>query len=86
MSMTRITSCINVYSVTNQWIDFIIVPVDYSDFGEAEDIINQAYDDWWDSEEADSDIPIAEYIGMKLTENDIEFEIYFKEKDEEEDE
>lgn len=46
------------------------------------DIINQACNDWFDSEEADSDIPIVEYICAKLTENNIEFEIYFKEEKE----
>lgn len=84
MSMTQATSCINVYSETNPWIDFVIIPMSYSHFGEAEDIINQAYNDWFDNEESNSDIPIAEYIGMKLKENDIEFEIYFKEKEEDE--
>ena len=84
MSMTQATSCINVYSEINPWIDFVIIPMSYSHFSEVEDIINQAYNDWFDGEEADSDIPIVEYIGMKLKENDIEFEIYFKEKEEDE--
>lgn len=84
MSMTQATSCINVYSETNPWIDFVIIPMSYSHFDEAEAIVNQAYNDWFDGEESDSDIPIAEYIGMKLKENDIEFEIYFKEEEEDE--
>lgn len=82
--MIQATSCINVYSETNPWIDFVIIPMSYSNFNEVEDIINQAYNDWFDSEDVDSDIPIAEYICAKLTENNIEFEIYFKEEKEDE--
>lgn len=80
--MIQTKTCINVYSDMNTWIDFCIVIGVYEDFTKAEEIVQKAYDDWWDSEEADSDIPIAEYIGMKLTENDIEFEIYFKNEEE----
>ena len=75
-------NCILVYSDMNTWIDFCILVLD-KDFNKAMEVTAKAYDDWWDSEEADSDIPIAEYIGMKLTENDIEFEIYFKNEEEE---
>ena len=75
--MIQKRNCILVYSGMNTWIDFCILVSD-KDFNKAMEVTAKAYDDWWDSEEADSDIPIAEYIGMKLTENDIEFEIYFK--------
>ena len=75
--MIQKRNCILVYSDMNTWIDFCILVSD-KDFNKAMEVTAKAYDDWWDSEEADSDIPIAEYIGMKLTENDIEFEIYFK--------
>ena len=80
--MIQTKTCINVYSDMNTWIDFCIAIGAYEDFTKAEEIVQKAYDDWWDSEEADSDIPIAEYIGMKLTENDIGFEIYFKNEEE----
>ena len=72
--MIQTKTCINVYSDMNTWIDFCILVSD-TDFNKAMEITAKAYDDWWDSEEADSDIPIAEYIGMKLTENNIEFDI-----------
>ena len=74
--MIQKRSCILVYSDMNTWIDFCILVSD-KDFNKAMEVTAKAYDDWWDSEEADSDIPISEYIGMKLTENNIEFEIYF---------
>lgn len=75
--------CINVYSDMNPWIDFVFIPYT-NDFAKAEDIIAKAYNDWWDSEEADYDIPIAEYIGMKLGENGIQYDVYFKSKSEDE--
>ena len=82
--MIQKRNCILVYSDMNTWIDFCILVSD-KDFNKAMEVTAKAYDDWWDSEEADSDIPISEYIGMKLTENNIEFEIYFKNEDESED-
>ena len=82
--MIQTKTCINVYSDMNTWIDFCIVIGAYEDFIKAEEIVQKAYDDWWDSEDADFDIPIAEYIGMKLTENNIEFDMYFNNDEEEE--
>ena len=79
--MIQKRNCILVYSDMNTGVSFCIVVSD-KDFNKAMEVTAKAYDDWWDSEEADSDIPIAEYIGMKLTENDIEFEIYFKNEEE----
>lgn len=81
--MVKALSCIHVYSITNDWIDFVIIP--YNDnFAKAKDVIDDAYNDWWDSEEANGDIPISEYIEMKLRENDIEYDIYYSNKEEEE--
>lgn len=73
---------INVWSDMNPWIDFIIVP--HHDFEKAEGIIEKAYNDWWDSKEADYDIPIAEYIGVKLLCNGIQYDIYFNNESEDE--
>lgn len=81
--MIQKRNCILVYSDMNTWIDFCILVSD-KDFNKAMEVTAKAYDDWWDSEEADSDIPIAEYIGMKLTENNIKFDMYFN-NDEEDD-
>lgn len=80
--MTKQCNCINVYSDMSNF-DFVIIPYT-DDLKKAEDIIAEAYDDWWDSEEADYDIPIAEYIGMKLTENGIRYDIYFQSENEDE--
>lgn len=80
--MTKQCNCINVYSDMSNF-DFVIIP--YTDgLKKAEDIIAEAYDDWWDSEEGNYDIPIAEYIGMKLTENGIRYDIYFQSENEDE--
>ena len=81
--MIQKRNCILVCSDMNTWIDFCILVSD-KDFNKAMEVTAKAYDDWWDSEEADYDIPIAEYIGMELTENNIEFDMYFNNDEEEE--
>ena len=75
--------CINVYSKTNLWIDFCILVNDKSDFEMAKNIVSKAYDDWWKLSEAE-DEPLADYVSRCLTENGIDFEIYFKNGEEEE--
>ena len=80
--MIKATSCINVYSDMNTWIDFCVVIGEYEDFGKAEDIVRKAYDDWWDLPDAQFE-PIADYIAARLTDEDIEFEMYFKNEEEE---
>ena len=72
--MIKPGGCINVYSEMNPWIDFCIII--YGDLSAAEKIAQQAYDDWW---ELEYDVPIADYVGEKLKENNIEFDMYFKE-------
>ena len=79
--MIQKRNCILVYSDMNTWIDFCILVSDV-DFNKAMEITTKAYDDWWDSEEADCDIPIAEYIGTKLAEVNIEFDMYFNNEEE----
>ena len=80
--MLETKTCINVYSDMNPWIDFCIVIGAYEDFTKAEEIVQTAYDEWFENE---SDEPIAEFISQCLKENDIDHEIFFKaeESDEE---
>lgn len=73
--MLSTKTCINVYSVLNDWIDFCITISAYEDFAKAEEIVQATYNNWFDG---DIDEPIADYISQCLTENDIEHEIYFK--------
>lgn len=80
--MIQEISGFHVYSDMNPWIDFVITIDVYEDFQKAEEIIRKAYDDWWELEEAESEA-IGDWIGGRLTENDIGFEIYFKDEEEE---
>ena len=80
--MVQIKTCINVYSDMNTWIDFCVL-VDEEDFENAKLIIEKAYDDWWELPDAQFE-PLGDFIGGKLTENGINFEIYFKEEKAEE--
>lgn len=73
--MLKEKTCINVYSESNEWIDFCIVFDDVLDYVMAEEIVQKAYDDWF---ELETDEPIADYISQRLTECEIEHEIYFK--------
>lgn len=80
--MIETKTCINVWSDMNTWIDFCIVIGAYEDFSKAEEIVRKAYDDWWELEDAAFE-PIGDYVSRCLNENGIEFEIYFKESEEE---
>ena len=79
--MVQTTTGINVFSDMNTWIDFIIIPCKSKDFTKAEEIVSKAYDDWWTLPDAEFE-PIADWVSRCLTENDIEFDIYFKNEEE----
>ena len=79
--MVQTTTGINVFSDMNTWIDFIIIPCKSKDFNKAKEVIENAYDDWWTVPDAEFE-PIADWICRCLDNNDIEFEIYFKNEEE----
>ena len=74
-------TCINVCSNVNEWIDCMFI-VDEPDVEKAKEIITQAYDEWWEDDEICN--TITDWICKALRENNIEFEVYFKENEEEE--
>ena len=78
--MVEIKTCINVWSDMNTWIDFCIISD--CDIELAKEVVQAAYDDWWVCEDAQFE-PIADYIGRRLYENGIEFDIYFKNEEDE---
>lgn len=81
--MIKEISGFNIYSETNPWIDFCIIPTSYCDFVLVQEIICKAYDEWFEPKEKwINDIPLATYIGMQLERNGIEFEMYFNDKEE----
>ena len=79
--MIQKRNCILIYSDMNTWIDFCILVSD-KDFNKAKEVIEKAYDDWWTLPDAEFE-PIADWVSDKLKENGIEFEIYFKNEEEE---
>ena len=81
--MIETKTCINVWSDMNTWIDFCIVIGTYEDFTKAEDVVQKAYDDWWELPDATFE-PLADYVGRCLNKNGIEFEMYFKNESEDE--
>lgn len=78
--MIQRRNCILVYSEMNTWIDFCIL-VSNEDFNKTTQIVAKAYDDWWESSDADS-LSISEYIGSCLKDNEIKFDIYYNNEDE----
>lgn len=77
-----VRTCIKVCSNDNPWIDFCIVLENEKDVMEANETIEQAYEEWFSSDNA-TDLPIADYISDKLSDVCIEHEIYFTGKEEE---
>ena len=76
--MIRTRTCINVWSDLNNWIDFVFVFGAYTDIPKAEEVISQAYDDYFGKDQDCYDT-LADYICNRLDENDImDYEIYFK--------
>lgn len=78
--MTIGTKCINVFggSMAPQ-IDFVVV-VYTRDFDVAVDIVDDAEEEWFDE---DASSTIAEFISERLTNCNIEHEIYFKDSSDE---
>ena len=80
--MVQTASGFHIYSDLNTWIDFMIVIDAYEDFTMAEEIIREAEETYWTDKDAESET-MADWIGNKLIENNISFEIFFKDfKDE----
>lgn len=80
--MTRQVQAINVYSQLNDWIDFVIVLENPEETDRAEEIINKAADDWFENSDGICDT-ISEYVCDKLKQENIQFDIYYKEDTEE---
>lgn len=79
--MVQSTSGFHVCSELNTWIDFMIVIDIYDDFTKAEEIIKKAEDSYWTDEDAQSET-MADWISSKLTENNMSFETFFKDEEE----
>ena len=60
----------------NPWIDFCVVLENEKDIDDAKEIIEHAYNSWF-SAKNQTDEPIMEYVGRRLSEVCIEHEIYF---------
>lgn len=71
--------CINVY--IDDYLDFMIDIISLEEFERAIKIIEKAEEEWF-SDGHISDETLSEWISEKLTENEIEFEMYFKSKEE----
>lgn len=75
--------CINVY--IDDYLEFIINIASLEEFEGAVKIVEKAEEEWF-SDEHISDETLSEWIGEKLTENGIEYNMYFKNEEEDDDE
>lgn len=71
----RITA-LNVYSLSNTWLDIIIIIEDDSEIDRAEEVIEAAYNEWFTTETGDT-MTISEYIDEALNKEEINHTIYF---------
>ena len=83
-SMIRVGTSLNVYSVVNPWIDFIVNIGAYVDVEKTQEIIEQAFLEWFENSDEVGDSTIIEYISEKLKAENLDFEIYVKLEDAEE--
>ena len=76
--MVQTKRCINVVSDSNQFIDFCII-VDKEDVEKAEKIVEKAYHDYWEDDDAQF-LTVADYVTNAFINSDINvIEIYYKE-------
>lgn len=76
-------TCINIFSTMNLWMDVIILVSD-RDLEKTKEIAGKAYDEFWtDQDIKDSDMTYGDLIGLRLEEANIDYELYFKEDEEE---
>lgn len=69
---------LNVYSSLNPWIDFIVDIEAPENVERAQEIIEQAFNEWFEDNEKVGDSTVIEYISEKLKAENISFEIYIK--------
>lgn len=76
-------TCINIFSTMNPWTDVIILVSDRN-LEKTKEIAGKAYDEFWtDQDIKDSDMTYGDLIGLRLEEANIDYELYFKEDEEE---
>lgn len=79
--MTDERRCINLYSDMNPWMDLVLLIKDKDDkvFEKAKEVVNKAFDDFWNDPKVEEQCwAYGDWIGWKLTEAGIEYEMYFK--------
>ena len=70
--------CINVFSDMNPWM------VPDKDFEKAKDVVEKAFDDFWNDPKVEEECwAYGDWIGWKLKEAGINYEMYFKNGDKE---
>ena len=66
-------TCLRVRSNTNEWMDCIFL-VEEKDRDKTTEVLNQAWDDLWEEGE---DRCYGDFLGARLTEAGIRFDVYY---------
>lgn len=74
-------SCILLTSEMNEWIRICIVVEPFEDFMKVKDIASKAYTEWFN---VDTDETIADYIKRKLDEQELSYEMFLGDFNEDE--
>ena len=76
--------CINLYSDMNPWMDLVVL-VNDEDFDKAKEVTEKAFDDFWNDPKVEEECwAYGDWIGWKLKEAGIKYEMYFKNEEEDE--
>lgn len=73
--MSEITSAIILRSEMNEWIDICITVSPYEDFLKVQEIAEESYAEWFDSDTCEC---ISDYIKRKLDEAECSYEMYLR--------
>lgn len=81
--MVEERKCLNLYSDMNPWMDLVIL-VNDEDLNKAKEVAEKAFDDFWNNPKVEEECwAYGDWIGWKLKEAGINYEMYFKNGDEE---
>ncbi|WP_346991269.1 hypothetical protein [Agathobacter rectalis] len=73
--------CINLYSDMNSWMDLVLL-VNDEDFDKAKEVTEKAFDDFWNDPKVEEECwCYGDWVGWKLKEAGIKYNMYFRGKE-----
>lgn len=73
--------CINLYSDMNSWMDLVLL-VNDEDFDKAKEVTKKAFNDFWNDPKVEEECwCYGDWVGWKLKEAGIKYNMYFRGKE-----